>query len=339
MTDTPTFPYVIVTSIELKEGQDGKVIIDSEAVNGTTAVFVEDLKEIGQASKQKKIFEGKQIKATEARDRILQKIEGTNKIPLFCVHGFSNEPISTLKKAVERHEALDASKYYPVFVIWPCSGFFNREKGTISGYNPDADKYAPNAGNTFSDFVRHIPDSTFPRKSLMMHSMGNHVVFDGACLQGAPEVQFENIFFVAADVPHDIFMKNPKDDYSDEDDKRIWGNKNKKANNFYQMLAKGDDNNPKGKIVVLHNSTDKALWWSSWVENGERRLGQRGMAKKSGFLCLGFKDDHENVLDIFKDVYVNEDMESEVGGWGVCHGYNYSPAAINIFNKYALLCT
>jgi hypothetical protein len=337
MTDNATFPYVVITSINVEAGDDGKVVVDSDAINGSTATFLADLKEIGNtfSSKEKK-FDAKKLDPTEARSRILKDIEGTNKTPLFCVHGYSTEPISVLSKAMERYEVMENSKYYPVFVIWPCSGWFNSKKGTTTGYNKDSDIYAPNAGETFFDFVKQIPDNTFPRKSLMMHSMGNHVVFDGACYLGTPEAQFENIFLVAADVPHDIFMKNPNEDYEGEN-KRIWGDKNKKASNFYNLLAKGADQKPKGKIVVLHNGDDKALFWSSWAENWERRIGQRGMAKKrGGFLDLGFEDDGENVLDIFKDIYVNEDMQSEFGGLGIGHGYQFDPATVKVFDKYAL---
>jgi len=71
-------------------------------------------------------------------------------------------------------------------------------KGTFHGYGKDSDEHTPAFGRAFFDFVKNIPDKTFPRKSLMMHSMGNHVVFDGACYQDAPQVQFENIFMVAA---------------------------------------------------------------------------------------------------------------------------------------------
>ena len=72
-------------------------------------------------------------------------------------------------------------------------------KGSFTGYNKDADEHdSQYSGKAFFDFVDKIPDETFPRKSLLMHSMGNHVVFDGACLKGAPKVQFENIFMVAA---------------------------------------------------------------------------------------------------------------------------------------------
>jgi len=66
--------------------------------------------------------------------------------------------------------------------------------------------------------------------------------------------------YIIKDVPHDIFHKDPVESY--------WGNN--KANNFYQIMKKK-------LIVVFHNGTDKALAWSSWYENNERRIGQRGM--------------------------------------------------------------
>ena len=74
-------------------------------------------------------------------------------------------------------------------------------------------------------------------------------------------------------MPLDCSHKDPAEGYLWAADKEIWGNKNRKAGNFYEMLAKDTKGKPKGKIVVLHNGTGKALAYSSWWGNVERRLG------------------------------------------------------------------
>jgi len=74
-------------------------------------------------------------------------------------------------------------------------------------YSRDQEDPSQRAGLELKNFVNAIPNDLFPRKSLLMHSMGNHVVFNGACgvkdeagqvVDKAPDVQFENIFFEAA---------------------------------------------------------------------------------------------------------------------------------------------
>ncbi len=139
------------------------------------------------------------IAKEEASKKIYEYIKDKSPgcIPLFCVHGYGNEPNHIIDDVIShRNKFEDTNKYFPVFVIWPCTGFFN---GSFHGYRKDSDEQAPDSGAAFFKFVNEIEDKYFPRKSLMMHSMGNHVVFDGACrFDTAPEVQFENIFMVAA---------------------------------------------------------------------------------------------------------------------------------------------
>jgi hypothetical protein len=87
---------------------------------------------------------------------------------------------------------LGGGKYYPVMVLWPCS------QGYKNTYRADQKECALEAGEIFKKLVDCIPNNTFARKSLMMHSMGNHVVYNGACLDGTPDVQFDDIFMVSA---------------------------------------------------------------------------------------------------------------------------------------------
>ena len=142
------------------------------------------------------------------------------------------------------------------------------------------------------------------------------------------------------DVPHDGFHKDPAEGYWSSGNKKIWGNKNKKANNFYEMLAKGTNGRPKGKIVVLHNGSDKALAYSSWVANNERRLGQRGMGTyRSNWNLPGgiYYLPNYYLIDKFKDCHANEDCNSWAGTYfGAGRGYQFYEKAVAIYDKYAI---
>ncbi len=91
-------------------------------------------------------------------------------------------------------------KYYPIPVMWPCD---EKNEGYFSKYRFDQGDPSQRAGQEMTSMVDAIPNDLFPRKSILMHSMGNHVVFNGACgvkdekgkvIDKAPDVEFENIF-------------------------------------------------------------------------------------------------------------------------------------------------
>eukprot|EP00537_Pseudo-nitzschia_pungens_P003317 CAMPEP_0172364748 /NCGR_PEP_ID=MMETSP1060-20121228/7811_1 /TAXON_ID=37318 /ORGANISM="Pseudo-nitzschia pungens, Strain cf. cingulata" /LENGTH=211 /DNA_ID=CAMNT_0013087825 /DNA_START=314 /DNA_END=949 /DNA_ORIENTATION=+ len=156
--------------------------------------------------------------------------------------------------------------YYPIPVLWPTEGFVK--------YLSDQEGFSQEAGQLLKLFTDVIPNDLFERKSLMMHSMGNHVVFNGACGAGQPDVDFENIFMVAADVAFDIFHKDPNEDYRFRG--RFNENKELKADRFVNMLAKNSDGSYLGKIYVLHTTRDNVLRASNTV-NFENRIGYRGI--------------------------------------------------------------
>jgi len=120
--------------------------------------------------------------------------------PLFCVHGYNVQPHDVLKGMTSVLVAFaKAGHYYPIPVLWPCDSVDRWGPDKAGQYEWDQEVFSQQAGNVLRQFVDQIRDDTFPRKSLMMHSMGNHVVFNGACgANNAPGVQFENIFMVAA---------------------------------------------------------------------------------------------------------------------------------------------
>ena len=92
---------------------------------------------------------------------------------------------------------VEGKKYYPVPVIWPCTtNNFNGLPG--HNYRLDQTTTSQSAGTLFKALADLVPNNTWTKKSLMMHSMGNHVVFNGACATGEPDVKFDEIFMVAA---------------------------------------------------------------------------------------------------------------------------------------------
>jgi hypothetical protein len=86
-------------------------------------------------------------------------------------------------------------KYYPVPVLCAQEA---KTKGMFKGYLDDQKSIAKSAGDALSALVGAIPDHFFPKKSLLLDSMGNYDVFNGACENGTPEIEFENIYMVAA---------------------------------------------------------------------------------------------------------------------------------------------
>ena len=124
--------------------------------------------------------------------------------PLFVVHGFNVQPAGHMSKVADKWERFtkEGLKYYPIPVLWPCN-----QSNFIVRYSRDQEDPSQQAGKELKAMVDAIPNDLFPRKSVLMHSMGNHVVFNGACgvkdetgkvLDKAPDVEFENIFLAAA---------------------------------------------------------------------------------------------------------------------------------------------
>lgn len=192
---------VVVSSLKPYYGPDGNGIVrfNSEDETGGSAMFLHLVREIGNISDglghQK--FEAKMITPQEAKSIIVEE-GGSNLKPLFCVHGFFVEPggiFAALNPKLEKFK--QCKKFYPVPVLWPCKT--DEYLGTpLRNYRLDQKTTSQSAGKLFKGLVDSIPNTVFPNKSLLMHSMGNHVVFNGACGEGVPDVKFDDIFMVAA---------------------------------------------------------------------------------------------------------------------------------------------
>merc|ERR1712025_891962 len=186
-------------------------------------------------------------------------------------------------------------------------------------------KFAPDAGGILAKLVNDIKKDSFGKVSLMCHSMGNHLVFNNAGKEeplDAPDVEFQNIFMVGADVPNDIFSERPTETGAEND----YGNKRKKAEKMKEMLAKG------GKIYVLHTKIDKALQGSKNAydyRDDRERLGTTG--------AIEIRQDF-NKNDTKNDTVVNIDVTSLIEGEEqpferfIDHLYQYDPWAVKLYS-------
>ena len=195
--DPFVYSGVIISCIKVDDKGNGIVEFDDLSPAGTKGRFLKDVTEIKAGSKK---FKATEIDYSEAKRIINSNGEiGTDTTPLFCVHGFNVKPSSNLENFLDvrekfKNEKIGGDLYYPVPILWPCS-----DGNAIFNYDKDQEGFSQEAGALFKTLADRIPDDTFPRKSLLMHSMGNHVVFNGACgAASAPQAQFENIFMVAA---------------------------------------------------------------------------------------------------------------------------------------------
>ena len=176
-------------------------------------------------------------------------IERENKQPIFIAHGWN----SAIGNSMPLFDRFDNTNFYPVPVVWPYTvNYLHQQKVTALESGALLRKF----------FETENLDEVFPQKSLMMHSMGNHLFFNGVCSDNV-NVTFDDIFMVAADVAFDIFHKDPKKHGND---------KREKAKRFIGML--GDKG---GKVYVLYNRDDLPLNLSSThLANHEGRIGSTG---------------------------------------------------------------
>ena len=183
---------IVISRIKVVDMGNGIVEFGNNSPAGEKARFLKDVTKTGSAD----TFTATEIDYSEAKRVInLNGAIGADTTPLFCVHGFNFQPSDVLEDIEEVRERFEkGGHYYPVPIMWPCS-----DGNALLNYDKDQEGFSQDSGALFEKLVEQIPYDTFPRKSLLIHSMGNHVVFNGSCgAESAPQVQFENIFMVAA---------------------------------------------------------------------------------------------------------------------------------------------
>lgn len=269
----------------------------------TTATFLHKVRDVVDSSssskKSKMLLEAETLTPEEVRKMIIQsKSEsGTEQKILFSVHGFNADPRGYLLQVrwIETENGNGRfQKFKLIPVLWPSAGLmigYYRDKALSSA-----------AGRALRSIVEPANSLGFS-KSLLCHSMGNRVLRNFA----NASYNFDHIFMVAPDVPHDIFHK-----------KYIDGGKEKRKEE-----ANMDDNDPRtaglrirdmltegkgGKIHVLYNKNDKDLLLST-VVNFNSRLGRTGAPPADGdsdgtCCCNG---DAEEIHPDLKDYLVSVD--------------------------------
>ncbi len=192
------FPGVIVTTYRLTDSNGNPIknedlktdnievyFTEEGADNGDTDSFLYDITK----EEENGFCKAKYLTPETAAKKLHEEADG--KHLLFCVHGHNVEASAQMEWFTKARDSGYFKKNYPVPVTWPLIGKNKR-------YSDNRDDHAPEAGEGLESFVNKIDNNLFPRKSLMMHSMGNHVVFNWACKDGVPDVQFDNIFMIAA---------------------------------------------------------------------------------------------------------------------------------------------
>jgi len=305
---TIEYTGLIVTTVELKTEKDGvpitspqdndgkTVYFTGNSQNGSKAYFLTNIK--GTRTGRSWEFTATIVSPAKASEIVTDGFgNGKETIPLFCIHGHTRTIQEKLERVDEaKDDFKEAGTYYPVPVIWPTG---SRD---VLDYGPNQ-RSSEEAGKLFRSFIECIPNGQFPRKSLMMFSMGNFLVHSGK--EGNPlDVQFDNIFMVAADIQADIFSDNPRD----EEDKE-------KAENWKELLGKNG-----GKIFVFHSRRDLVLVLSTLSFNpGIQRIGVEGTTGTT--------------RDEFTDVVENVNAREHVNVGFLGHNYQYEKWTIQQYNE------
>jgi esterase/lipase superfamily enzyme len=181
---------LVLTSIDVKpvEGTERTVRFSGSIAgraDDDTATFIEKVRQINDSDEDgKRLFEAETVTVARAKEIINGDLEGGDGKPLFCVHGFNTQPGQHLKEMNDAAKKFNKGKFTLVPVIWP------NKRGLENYYS--GRPTASGAGKAFKTLKRGI--DSFPRKSLLCHSMGNHVLRHAA----DGKFKFDNIFMVAA---------------------------------------------------------------------------------------------------------------------------------------------
>lgn len=343
MPDNRIFYTDLIVSCIKVTKVEGTNTCTFEAKDDTTnpdgAVFLKNIRltEDSPDTYENRKFLADIVSSQEATKYIDERTASGKGKPLFCIHGFNNEPgyafdgyrpsdteeesmTGSYNQARGRFAELSQADkplgYYPVPVVWPTSGDYAND--TI---------LAKQSGDALKVLLDHV-EGAVREKALLCHSMGNKVLCNA--VQNGITCNFDNIFLVAADVDWDIFNHTPKtSNWMTADEKE------KVGKNIFSMLSTDSNGNPKGKVYVCQSKYDLAMIGSSWRYNWFSRLGGYGVKKRSGWVF--WSDDESTMVEKFRPYIDNFDCAPFAKE---CedkkkHSYQFEKWAINFYeSKY-----
>lgn len=291
---------LVVSTIDTTPVEDGRVqfnTLPNGRIDDTDAVFLKNI-EAGYAYESGfkppvLVYRAEQIKPEDIARHV-------DKPPLFCMHGFLSPVAAYLWMCNDAVKTKELKHHSLIPVLWPSLPESPGGINLLESYNEVQDEGAVGAAKAFANLSTVL--NQFPSKSVMTHSMGNRVLRLAAqnMADAGKGFAFDNIFMVGADVDNDIFDA---------------GNDN--GSNIRSMLTKDVDGKPKGKVYVIHNSSDLALLASSKFKGNKKRLG-----------LDGYTVDADNVLS---DV---QNKDATASGWIFPKSDHFYPFKDGVLNFY-----
>jgi len=329
MTSAHIVPILTEDSMLAKVNYDGLVLTSIDVVPSPTderphrvtfsdntqgmtddddAVFIHNIRELSRTGTGWDTaidFEADKL-TTEEAGVIIGENKGEKKA-LFVVHGTNTTAGFHLVDCNNAITHYPFARTHPVPVIWPSEG-----KMTLLNYFEDK-SISKAAGESLSS-IEHTIKNLETRASIVCHSMGNRVLrhFSEA------EINFDNIFMVAADVDGDLFH----DGYIN------WNNEPWRQHglNIKDMLT-----NDSSKIHVIYNPDDEKMSKSKYLNFG-RRLGEKGVNMKPG-AWFG-KSVHEKLKNSIVNINVQRsDMLYE--GKSKEHNFHFFDNVCKYYDEHA----
>ncbi len=211
----------------------------------------------------------------------------------------SNQKITSAfaKKRMRNTPHLGGKTFKCIPVIWPAIE-------NLRNYSTDRNNNSVGGGKAFKALAEIAAE--FNIKSIMCHSMGNRVLR----FMSTPDMKFDNIFMVAADVRDDVFNQKYVDKEDDENDRC------KDALRIKSMLK-----NENSKINVVLNKRDGALIISTVQKFFlAPRLGLKGVVEDE--LHSEFKG---------KNIIENKDLTETQKLFE--HNYHFSDEAMKVYDE------
>jgi len=316
MLDPVNYDGIVLTSIDVVKSPTAESpnrVTFSDLTVGSVedddALFIHNIREIkrgeGVGWDTTIDFEADELTLEEACAVI-----GSEKKALFVIHGFSSQ--ASFHLADCRHAGHKFKKTNLIPVIWPSEG-----KCGLFDYRNDK-KLSKGAGKALQSMKG--PIQKLGSASIVCHSMGNRVFRNFS----DPDINFDNIFMVAADVDGDLFHEG----YINGG---MFGQNaewRKHGSNIKGMLSNKDT----GKIHVIYNPDDSRMFQSKFMNLGVR-LGGAGVNLKPAWFG---KTVHEDIKDSIVNVNAQEaNMLYPEDPGKTDHNYHFHDNTIKYYEEHA----